>query len=273
MTTFYPTTFLAERIAGGLVDVRCPLPEGADPATWEPDPEAMRAYQSAALIVINGASFEKWVSKAPLPRSRVVDTTATKSNELLRYDNAITHSHGMGGTHSHEGIDGHTWLDPLMALAQSEAIGDGMSEAFAQHADAFRRNLRALTADLHTLDRELSDLGASMEGVSVICSHPAYNYLGRRYNWNLVIVPLDPDSEITPEELQTLRRAVESAGPKRVVLWESPTSDENAKAIRDAIGAESVLYSPCEAAPHEGDFLSVIRDNIARLRAAVSAGG
>lgn len=273
MTTFYPLAFLAERIAGGLVDVECPLPDDADPATWDPDAEVMRRFQSADLIVINGASFEQWVPKAPLPRSRVVDTTAAKRDELLRYANAVTHSHGTGGTHSHEGIDGHTWLDPLMALAQAEAITDGMSDAFPEHAEAFRRNLLALTTELRTLDRELSDLAASMADVSVICSHPAYNYLGRRYHWNLIVVPMDPAATVTADDLEALRRAVESAGPRRIVLWESPTSDANASAIRNAIGAESVLYSPCEQTPAEGDFLGVMRANISRLRAAVSGDG
>ncbi|GAB4383296.1 MAG: zinc ABC transporter substrate-binding protein [Phycisphaerales bacterium] len=273
MTTFYPLAFLAERIAGGLVDVECPLPEDADPATWDPHADVMRRFQSADLILINGASFEQWVARAPLPRSRVVDTTAAKRDELLRYASAITHSHGMGGTHSHEGIDGHTWLDPLMALAQAQAIADGMSDAFPEHADAFGRNLLALTTELRALDRELAGLEASMTDVSVICSHPAYNYLGRRYHWNLIVVPMDPAAAVKADDLEALRRAVESAGPRRIVLWESPTSDGNVAAIRDAIGAESVLYTPCEQPPAEGDFLSVMRENIERLRTAVSADG
>lgn len=268
MTTFYPTTYFASRIAGDLVAVACPLPDDEDPATWEPYAGAMQEYQSASLVVINGASFEEWVPRAPLPRSRVIDTTAGVRDQLLRYEHAVTHSHGMAGEHSHEGIDGHTWLDPIMAIAQAEAILEGMSEAFPEHAGAFRANAAGLFADLRALDDELKGLGAAMQGVTVICTHPAYNYLGRRYGWNLVIVNLDPEAAITAAAMHGLEHAAEG-GARCVVLWESPTSGANERAIRDAIGAPSVLYSPCERAPESGDFLAVMRANIGRLRAGI----
>ena len=34
LTTFYPTEYFAERIAGGLVIVDSPLPDGEDPIFW-----------------------------------------------------------------------------------------------------------------------------------------------------------------------------------------------------------------------------------------------
>ncbi|MCL4222504.1 MAG: zinc ABC transporter substrate-binding protein [Phycisphaerales bacterium] len=268
LTTFYPTTYFASRIAGGLVPVECPLPAGEDPATWEPGSAAMRQYQSASLVVINGASFEEWVPRAPLPRSRVVDTTAAVQGQLLRYEHAVTHSHGMAGKHSHEGIDGHTWLDPIMAIAQAEAIRDAMIAEFPGHADAFRSNAQALIADLRSLDIELRAMSEAMQDVTVICSHPAYNYLGKRYGWNLVIAVLDPESDLTPDDVHELEHAAEGAN-LCVVLWESPTSQANERLIRESIGAVSVLYSPCEQTPESGDFLTVMQTNIERLRGAI----
>lgn len=271
-TTFYPTTFLAQRLVGDQIEVVCPLPHDTDPATWEPDAQAMRTYQSAGLVAINGASFEQWVAKAPLPRSRLVDTTAGVQDQLLKYEEAVTHSHGMAGTHSHEGIDGHTWLDPMMLVSQTEALRDALATAFPEHADAVNRNSVSLIGELRALGQALSDLGPTMEGVTVVCTHPAYNYVGRQYGWRLVVVTLDPDAPVSDAELEALVKACESAGPRRVVLWESPTSTENLQAIERAIGAVSVLYSPCEQAPDEGDFLSVMRGNVDRLRAAASGG-
>lgn len=268
VTTFYPTTYFASRIAGGLTPVECPLPADEDPATWEPDDAAMKRYQSAALVVVNGASFEEWVPRAPLPRSRVVDTTAGVQEQLLRHEQSVTHSHGMAGEHSHEGIDGHTWLDPMMSMAQAEAIRDAMVAEFPEHAVSFRMNAQALVADLRSLDAELRAMNEAMQAVTVICSHPAYNYLGRRYGWNLVIVALDPEVELTVDAVRELGHAAEKAG-RCVVLWESPTSEANERAIREEIGAACVLYSPCEHEPESGDFLTVMRANIARLRATI----
>ena len=52
-TTFYPTTYFAQRIAGDLARVTCPVPAGADPIFWQPTAEDIGAFQSADLIVLN----------------------------------------------------------------------------------------------------------------------------------------------------------------------------------------------------------------------------
>ncbi|MCA8961213.1 MAG: zinc ABC transporter substrate-binding protein, partial [Planctomycetes bacterium] len=96
-TTFYPTTYFAERIGGERVHVVCPTPADADPIFWMPDEGAIGDYQSAELIVLNGAEFEKWVSKVTLPERRVVRTAAPFADQLLRFEQAMTHSHGPGG--------------------------------------------------------------------------------------------------------------------------------------------------------------------------------
>jgi len=274
LTTFYPTTYFAQRIAGGLVPVRCPLPEDQDPATWEPDTDAIRAYQSAAVIFVNGASFEQWVPRAPLPRSRLVDTTAARRDELLHYAHATTHSHGPAGEHSHEGIDGHTWLDPIMAISQAEAIRDGLISAFPEHESAFAANAHELIADLRALDRELAELKPLLEDTLIICSHPAYNYLAHRYGWNIHTFDLDPQGVVDQERAEELARLVRASNAnKHVVLWESPPREQIKRSLSESAGAASVLFSPCETPPDEGDYLDVMRANIANLREAVSRGG
>lgn len=60
-TTFYPTTYFAQRIAGEFAEVVCPLPEGADPIFGHPEADQVLTYQAADLVIVNGASFEKWV--------------------------------------------------------------------------------------------------------------------------------------------------------------------------------------------------------------------
>ena len=125
-TTFYPTHYFARRIGGELTEVICPCPANEDPAFWMPDDKTILSYQGADLIVVNGASFEKWLNKVTLPESRIVDTTKPFAKEFITIAGAVTHSHGPSGEHTHAGIDGHTWLDPINAIAQSSAIRDAL---------------------------------------------------------------------------------------------------------------------------------------------------
>jgi zinc transport system substrate-binding protein len=279
MTTFYPLAYFARRIAGDAVEVQCTVPDDADPSLWQPGADAIQAYQQAEVIFVNGASFEKWIATAPLPRSRIVDTTAGLKDELLHYVNATTHSHGPAGKHSHEGIDGHTWLDPVMALAQAQAVRDGLKRAYPESAAEFDTGFAALAKDLKALDESLRELAGKMDGVTVIATHPAYNYLARRYDWNLINVTIDPLSTIEDavfaEALGKLEQARFASGQRRVAFWEVETSEANQAKLADGLGAQSMVWSPVETRPggsgSDEDFLSGMRANIARLRGAIEA--
>jgi zinc transport system substrate-binding protein len=73
-TVNYPLAYFAERIAGDLATVIFPAPPNVDPAFWMPNAETIAAYQTADLILLNGADYAKWTAKVSLPRSRLVDT-------------------------------------------------------------------------------------------------------------------------------------------------------------------------------------------------------
>ena len=83
-TVNYPLAFFAERIGGDLVQVEFPAPPDVDPAFWSPDPEMVAAYQSADLILLNGAGYASWTDRASLASSRLVATTEGVTKSLVR---------------------------------------------------------------------------------------------------------------------------------------------------------------------------------------------
>lgn len=277
MTSFYPTAYFASRIAQGAVAVRCPLPDGADPAFWQPTPAVIEDYQRARLIVLNGAEFEKWVDRVSLPRSRVVDTTAGVKDQLLRLDRTFTHSHGTTGEHSHKGLDGHTWLSPTMARAQSLAIRDAMTNAWPEHQATFDAGFEALDRDLASLADRLEQLSPAVSAATVLCSHPAYNYLAREFGWAIQNLALDHGEPLDEEALAQVRELVEESGSApegvvKIMLWESSPLDATAEQLDDRFGLVSVVFSPCESDPGEAggrDYLVVMHANIDRLADAL----
>lgn len=268
LTTFYPTEYFAARISGGLVPVECPLPEGEDPADWRPPAAVLERYQAAGLVVINGASFEEWTALASLPFSRMCDSTAGFASDFITFE-SVSHRHGSEGEHSHEGTDGHTWLDPVNARMQAEAMLIAMSRRWPEHERAFRDNADALFADLGALDSKLKAI--SMAGpVRVVASHPAYNYIGRRYGWELRNIDLPPDSPVATETLHILREPGLSGA---LVLFES-APDAAVVAALESAGFSHTVFSPCESlcadTRAKGDsYLTVMNDNIDRLAAAL----
>ncbi|MCA9290721.1 MAG: zinc ABC transporter substrate-binding protein [Phycisphaerales bacterium] len=269
-TTFYPITDFARRIAGDLVEVVCPLPDDEDPIFWSPSDEAIRAYQAARVILVNGAGFEQWVSRVSLPRDRVVETAARLDAPFITYQ-SMTHQHGLGGAHTHEGIDGHTWVDPVNAVAQADVILDAVVKAWPDHAATFRTNHAALVADLRTLDARLVALAPRMRETTVLCSHPAYNYLARRYGWTVTNFGLDPEAPLSDADIDAIVARIGPPDRPTLLLWESAPLAASVSAL-EAAGIRNVVFSPMEHAPDGGrDYVAAMRDTIAALAASVGA--
>ncbi len=271
-TTFYPTAYFAQRIVGNTADVVCPVPQGEDPILWRPSRKILAEYQKANLIIVNGAEFEKWIATASLPLSRMVDTAAAFADEFITFD-SMTHSHGVRGDHTHEGIDGHTWVDPMIAKRQASAIVEAIVARDPTREAMYRKNIASLASDLDALDERMRELQPALARVTILASHPAYNYLARRYGFEIVNLDLDPKGALGESSAAIVRDAVGGAGGAAIILWESEPNESIVSELK-ALSVESILFSPCELLGDDEraagfDYMSVMNANIDRLAAAI----
>ena len=269
MTTFYPTTWMAQQLLQGQIPVRCPLPAGEDPVFWNPSREAIQEYQRARLIVTNGAALEKWTQSTSLPSSRIVETAKPLESEFIHFK-TITHSHGPKGAHTHQGTDGHTWMDPVNAQLQARRLCDALIETWPDKAESLRRNLEALDKKLEALHSRLKTLTPRIAKVTLLCSHPAYNYLARRLGWTVHNFGLEPGEDLVAKDLETLK-AARVPGRPTLLLWEAEPTAKSRKALDD-LGITSVVFSPAESpSPDEAarGFDVLMGENIDRLQQAL----
>ncbi len=263
----YPLAYFAGRIGGDAVKVTFPVSRGVDPAFWTPDAETIANFQSADLILLNGAGYARWVARASLPRRKLVDTSKAFRDRYIRIEDALTHAHGPSGAHAHAGMAFVTWLDPTQAIAQARAIARAFARARPAKAQQFEEGLKRLVADLEALDRDLAEAFKSFSGRPLVASHPIYQYLARRYALDLKSVTWEPDRPPRAEDWRAL--AVLLDGHRaRVMLWEGMPLRETEIRL-SALGLRSVVFDPCANRPAEGDFMRVMRDNVAALRAIV----
>lgn len=276
-TTFYPTTYFARRIAGDLVKVVCPLPKDEDPAFWQPDAAALQGYQQADLVVVNGAQFEAFVEQASLPPSRFLAAAQGFADRWIRFENAVTHTHGPGGAaHTHEGTDGHTWVDPVNAKEEADAIRRALARLLPERAEALAAGFDGLAKDLDELDAAFRALGPLPAGQALWTSHPAWNYLAKRYGWATVGLTLDPETPVSDEAIAALRTRVQKQ-PGTVILWEEAPLPATAERFEKELGLKSVVFPPCEQDEPEGraedrasprDYLSRMKTSLRALAAA-----
>ncbi len=268
LTTFYPTEYFVQRIGGDAIEVRCLASPEDDPLFWKPGRDDVADMQAASLLVLNGNGLETWLDQVSLPESRLVDTGAPLIDDVIHYENAVTHQHGDGEEHTHEGMDCHTWLDPKNALAQSRVLFEALSRSLPERSQEFATNFESLEKDLQRIHESLD----ALEPGPLLASHPAYNYLARRYDWQVTNFDLDPDSDLSDEQIEELVQAQRDTDAK-VVLWESaPTAATRTRLEQQ--GLTSVVFSPCETSSGSMnlDFRAVMENNVSRLHDALTQG-
>jgi zinc transport system substrate-binding protein len=262
-TVNYPLKYFAERIGGDLVTVEFPAPPDVDPVYWSPDAETISAYQTADLILLNGASYAKWVEVASLPQSKLVNTSRAFSDSYVTVEGTVTHSHGPEGEHSHGEAAFTTWLDPTLAKRQAGAILEAFVRAQPDRQDEFMAGFESLEQELTELDMVLEELVAGVRSQPLLTSHPVYQYLARGYRLNLLSVHFEPDEFPSARAWRELTQLLTSH-PASWMLWEAEPLEETAARLRE-LGVESAVFDPCANTPAEGDYRAVMRRNLDNL--------
>lgn len=265
-TVNYPLAYFAQRIGGAQAAVNFPVPEGIDPSFWRPGIADISAFQSADLILLNGASFADWTARTTLPRSRIVQTSAAFESDYITTA-SITHAHGEGGEHSHTGIASYVWLDFTLAQQQAEAIATAMIRRAPEAEGEIAANLEALAMDLNGLDATAREIGAAAEGIAMIAAHPRYQYLAHAYGLTIDALEWDATGPVSEEQWTALEALVAETGA-RVFIWEA-APDADAMVRIEALGLANTVFPPLANRPADGDFLNTMSGSLEALRGAI----
>jgi zinc transport system substrate-binding protein len=262
----YPLKYFTQRIAGNHMQVVFPAPPDEDPAFWKPDVATISAFQAADLIVINGATYAKWLEKTSLPKAKVVNTSAGFQDQYIETKDSVTHSHGPAGEHAHTGTAFTTWLNFRFAAQQAKAIEAALSRLLPAQQATFAKQYASLEKDLMALDTSLEMLVDSQRTQPLVASHPVYQYFATRYGLNLQSVLWEP--EVMPEDDQwNTLQALLAKHPAKWMIWEGEPMAGSVEKLQ-TLGVQSLVFDPCGNTPEQGDFLNVMQQNVVNLRQA-----
>lgn len=261
--------YFAERLLRDAADVVFPVPEGVDPSFWRPSIADISTVQSADLILLNGAGFATWIDRVSLPRSRIVNTSAGIEDRFIVTE-SITHSHGDGGEHSHEGLASYTWLDPTLAIAQAEAIAAAVIARDLAASEDVEARLEGLRAELTAMDATARDALSGAEGVAMIATHPRYQYFARRYDLSITSLEWDAGAMPSAEELADLERLATELDA-RVLIWEAEPPGDAIEAAT-SLGLTSVVFEPYAGQSTYDTFLDAYADAVSGISEAIRPG-
>ena len=258
---FYPLQYLAERIGGADVNVTSLAQPGAEPHDLELSPRQLEQVSTADLVLYLR-------TLQPAVDDALGLNSPAASLDLLSA--TTVHPAPEAGTGNGTGpIDPHVWLDPVRYAQLATAVTNRLADVDPPHAGTYRNNGAALAADLSTLDREFASGLAHCQRTQVVTTHTAFGYLAGRYGLQQVgIAGLSPDEEPSPRKLDDVRRFAEANGVT-TIFYEDRVSPKYAQTVAQQVGAKTAVLSPLEVVEPGQDYLSVMRTNLATLRAAL----
>ncbi len=259
----YPLQYYVERLAP-WIDVQFPAQVSGDPAYWKPSAQDISTMQEADLIILNGASYETWLVNVSLSQAKMVDTAAGLTAQLIPLNGHTTHSHGLEGEHEHSGTAFTLWLDLTLAQAQIQALSNALASKWPNRSAEIKQSTIELISDLESLDGQLKAVVSMAADRPVLFSHPVYQYLQNRYGMNGKSVHWEPDTLPDEAMWQELRELLKSH-PSKWMIWEGEPLPEIVAKLAE-IGIQSVVFDPCAGKPEQGDFMSVMKQNVARLQ-------
>lgn len=265
LTVNYPLMYMAQRIQGEETNsnsggVRFPAPKGIDPAYWDPGVVGAAEYQRADLILLNGAGYANWTSRYSLPMMKVVNTSRSFEDKYVYQKDVVSHSHGPEGEHAHEALAFTTWLDFSLAVRQAEAVLQGLIRIQPDRKAELEKNYALLSEDLSRLDKTLKTHLEDHASRNFIASHPVYDYLAAGYDLEIRSVHWEPGRQPRDSEWKTFQEILKEH-PARYMIWEGQPLESVEKKLNE-LGLEVIVFDPCANKPEQGDFLSIMSENV-----------
>ena len=208
-TSFYPLAFVARRIVGDHAEVLDLTHPGQEPHDIE-----LTVRQTADLADADVVVYERGFQAA-------VDDAVDQSSSAHVVDASVS-----GGV---AGDDPHFWLDPTRLAKVATAVESQVAKADPAHRADYERNLATLHRQLTRLDAAFSRGLATCRITTIVVSHDAFGYLGRRYGLHVVgINGLSPDAEPSPAHIRQLQDLITQDGittvfSERLASPSSPT--------------------------------------------------
>ena len=104
---------------------------------------------------------------------------------------------------------------------------------------------------------------AQKPDLPLVGSHPIYQYMARRYKLNLQMVMWEPDEDPGEAKWKYLQGLIQEHPAKWMIWEEKPLPESSAHLLK--MRMQSQVFSPCFSKPKQGDFLSVMQENIQNM--------
>lgn len=252
VAAFYPLQYAAQQVGGSAVSVTNLTSPGVEPHDLELS-AAQVAEISKADLVLYVKGFQPAVDDAIAQQAadRAIDVTANLT--LLAGD---------------DGADPHVWLDPANMSAIGKTIASRLSSIDPAAKSTFTSGSAALTTAMTALTRDYKAALGNCASDKLVVSHDAFGYLAKAFGFTQMgISGLNPEAEPSPARMREIADFV-STNNVSTIYYETLVDPKVAQTLATETGVTAAMLDPLEglAADSTGDYLSVMKDNLATLK-------
>ncbi|RLA69178.1 MAG: zinc ABC transporter substrate-binding protein [Epsilonproteobacteria bacterium] len=252
-------------------DVVMLVPFGVDVHTYEPTPQDMVNLEKSDLFVYSGAGLEPWTATFSHIANKLDMSVHVDLLTFEEQDSDKEDAH----EHHHNAIDPHYWLDISNMIKVTntlesvliDLLGPHLSKTIDEHAASYRKGLQVL-------DQLYQKRLASCERDTIVVSHNAFGYLGKRYGFHIeALTALSPDAIPSAKTMAELSDLVKKR-KLTTVFYESFVSDRLIQSIAKETDARVDVLQPlanitAEEAEQFQDYSLLMNINLQKLRHAL----
>lgn len=278
VAAFGPLAWATEQVAGDDFRVENLATPGVEAHDLDPTVRQMADIERAEVVVLlDGFQAAIDSAAANVAEGRVLDVT--DAARLVPLDEHEAESHeghdhaeepsfaDEHAGHDHGDEDPHFWQDPERMADVVDAIAAELSAVNPEHGSEYTERAARVRAELTTLDTDYREGLAHCARNTVVVSHEAFGYLSTYGLHFEAINGLSPGAEPTPAELARLQRLIKDDGITTVFSEENSTK-KLAQTLASDTGVRTAVLDPVESLAANGDYLTIMRSNLAALQKA-----
>lgn len=228
--TIAPLSEFVSRISGGTVNVNVVVPTGADPESYDPTINDVKALSDSEIYFTVGVPSEE---NSILPM-------ADEKTGIVHLEDAV--SEKIPDLYIGSERDPHIWLSADRAVIMAEKIRDVLAENYPENASLYEENAKEYIAEIEDSKFYAEDVLSGLKNRNIIVYHPAFGYFCAEHA--LTMHALESEGkEATAKELAALIDYAKENGIK-TVFYQEESSGKQAKTFAQEIGGEAVMLSP-----------------------------
>lgn len=231
MVSVLPQSYLVQKIAKDLVEVKVMVPNGKSPEIYEPLPLQMRDIKEAQIYVGVGMPFEKkWLHrfKSTNPKLYFLDMSSALNKSGFK----VAH-------------DPHIWLSPTFMKIQAREIFRAIASIDFKNKNFYKQNYEELLHEIDALDSEIRAIFAKPNAKKVfVVYHPAWHYFASEYGLEEIAIESE-GKEAKSAHLQEVIALIKQKGIHTIFL-QPQFAKKQVQALSTELGLQIVELDPLQ---------------------------